>query len=64
MNLPVVSSVEVRGAQIATLSTFALWMAIGYLPGLGRHANMLRGVLLAAYLTGAIGFVAYVLVRR
>lgn len=63
MSMPLVSDPEVRAAQATTLATFALWMAIGYVPGTRRHANAIRLVLLAVYLAGAAGFVAYAFFR-
>lgn len=63
MSLPMVSDTEVRSAQAATLGTFALWMAIGYVPGTRRHANAIRLAVLAVYVAGVAGFVAYVFLR-
>lgn len=63
MTLPLVSPGEMRAGQVIVLCGFALWLGIGYVPGLARHANMLRALLLAAYLIGAISFVAYVFIR-
>ena len=54
---------EIRAAQIITLSTFALWMGIGYVPPLRPHANLLRAILLACYLIGCTAFVLYVYMR-
>ncbi len=63
MTMPYVSGEEIRAAQVITLSTFALWMAIGYVPGMRHRANLIRGALLMAYLAGSVAFVAYVFLR-
>jgi hypothetical protein len=63
MTLPLASDVEIRAVQAATLSIFALWIGIGFVPGLGRYANLIRGVLLALYLIAAAGFILYVFLR-
>lgn len=42
-----------------TGATFALWLAVGYVPAIRRHANIVRGFLLGLYLVGCAAFVAY-----
>ena len=61
MNFTAVSGQEIRAAQAFTGATFALWLAVGYLPAIRRHAARIRAVLLAVYLAAFVGFVAYAL---
>jgi hypothetical protein len=54
---------EIRAAQIITLATLALWLAVGYVPPLQRYVSLVRAALLAAYLVGSAAFVAFVYFR-
>jgi hypothetical protein len=58
-----VSGDQMRAAQIITGAAMALFVGIGVVPGLRRHAATIRLVLLAAYLVACIAFVAWVLLR-
>lgn len=55
-----VSDQEIRAAQVFTGATFALWLAVGYVPAVSRHASAIRAVLLVVYLAGFVGFIGYV----
>ena len=57
------SSDEIRAAQMLTAATMAAWLAAGIVPGLNRHARLIRIVVLAVYLAGAAGFTVWVLLR-
>lgn len=59
MILRTVTDQEIRAAQVFTGATFALWLAVGYVPAIRRHANIVRGFLLGLYLVGCAAFVAY-----
>jgi hypothetical protein len=61
MTLETISGQEIRAAQAFTGATFALWIAVGYLPAVRRHATSIRAVLLVVYLAGFVGFVGYAL---
>ncbi|MBV9757446.1 MAG: hypothetical protein JO047_10365 [Alphaproteobacteria bacterium] len=61
MSFAAVSAEEIRAAQVFTGGTFALWLAVGYLPAVRRYAAQIRAVLLVVYLVGFVGFVAYAL---
>ena len=58
-----VSNGEMHAAQIVTGATMALWLTIGYVPGLKTHATRLRAALLAAYLLGCVAVLAHALLR-
>lgn len=64
MILPTVSDATFRAAQAATLATLALWIGIGQVPGFRRHMRVLRGLILAAYLAGMLGFIGYAFIQR
>lgn len=57
--LPTVTAQEMRAAQVFTGATLALWLAIGYVPAIRRHANIVRSFLLGLYFVGCAAFVAY-----
>jgi hypothetical protein len=54
---------QMRVAQILSGATMALWLAVGFVPGVRRHAQKIRAVALAAYLLGGAVFMTYVLTR-
>lgn len=61
MTFAAVPDQAIRAAQVFTGATFALWLTVGYVPAVRRHATAIRAVLLAVYLAGFVGFVVYVL---
>jgi len=61
--LATVSDQEFRAAQILTLSTLALWLALGFVPALRRYANAIRACLLAFFVVGWAAFLAYAFLR-
>lgn len=61
MRFAALTEQEIRAAQVFTGATFALWLAVGYVPAVRRHAPAIRAVLLAVYLAGFVGFVAFAL---
>jgi hypothetical protein len=59
----VVSSADMRAAQIVTGATMAAFIIVGLVPGLREHAGVIRVGLLVIYLLVCAVFVAYVLMR-
>ena len=59
----VVTSEEIRAAQVVTAAAMAAFIGAGVVPGLREHAAALRWAVLVLYLLTCVGFVAYVLVR-
>lgn len=64
MTFGAVPDQEIRAAQVFTGATFALWLLLGYVPGVRRHARTVRAVLLGVYLVGCAGFFAYLYLGR
>lgn len=58
-----VSTEDLRAAQIVTGMAMALWLSVGYLPGLRRYARRAQGVVLALYLVGCAAILAHALLR-
>jgi hypothetical protein len=58
-----VSSDEMQSARIVTGAAMAAFIGVGVVPGLRKHAGVIRGVLLVAYLLTCGAFVGYVLLR-
>jgi hypothetical protein len=58
-----VSSADMQAARIVTGATMAALIGVGLVPGLRKHAGVIRGVLLVAYLLTCGAFASYVLLR-
>ena len=58
-----VTGEQVRSAQIVSGVAMALFIGVGLVPGLRRHAGTVRMVVLAGYLLCCAGFVAWVLLQ-
>jgi hypothetical protein len=54
---------DLQAAQILTGGTMALWLALGYVPALRRHASRARIILLVVYLCGCAGLFLRALLR-
>jgi hypothetical protein len=61
--LDAVSGEQMRTARIVTGATMAAFIAVSLAPPLRPYARRIRLALVAAYLLGCAGFVAYVLPR-
>ncbi|HUB14986.1 MAG TPA: hypothetical protein VMB34_23770 [Acetobacteraceae bacterium] len=57
------SAAEIHAAQILTGLAMALFLSVGLIPGLRRHARTIQAVVLTAYLLGCAAFIGYVLLR-
>jgi hypothetical protein len=58
-----VSSDDMQAARIVTGATMVVFIGVGVVPGLRKHAGVIRGVLLVAYLLTCGAFAGYVLLR-
>ena len=58
-----VSGEQIRTARIVTGAAMAAFIAVGLAPPLRPYARRIRLGLVAAYLLGCAGLVAYVLLR-
>jgi hypothetical protein len=61
--LDAVSGEQMRTVRIVTGATMAAFIAVGLAPPLRPYARTIRLTLVAVYLLGCAGFVAYVLLR-
>jgi hypothetical protein len=61
--LDAVSGEQMRTARIVAGATMAAFIAVGLAPPLRPYARTIRLTLVAVYLLGCAGFVAYVLLR-
>lgn len=64
MILDTVSADAMRSAQIITGVAMAIWIGVGIVPPLQPYAYRVRGAVLALYLLGSLGFLAYALVGK
>ena len=58
-----VSGEDMRAAQIITGAAMALWLSIGFVPGLRRHAMQLQVGVLVLYLVGCAAIFAHAMLR-
>jgi hypothetical protein len=58
-----VSGDEARAAQVLTGVAMAVWLMVGFAPGLRRHATTIRAVVLAIYLLGGGAYVLWLALR-
>lgn len=56
------SADEMRAAQILTGATMALWILVGLMPSLKKHATPIRVALLSLYLLCCAAVVIYTFV--
>lgn len=63
MEFPLVSDAEMQAASMLTGATMALWLSVGLVPALRRHAARIRLLVLAAYLAAAAAFLLYLFAR-
>jgi hypothetical protein len=61
--LDAVSGEQMRTVRIVAGATMAAFIAVGLAPPLRPYARTIRLTLVAVYLLGCAGFVAYVLLR-
>ena len=59
----IVSGEDVRAAQMLTGTTFALFLMVGFVPGLRPYAGRIRLVVAVAYVAAAAGFMVFLMVR-
>ncbi len=59
-----VSGEEMQAARIVTGAAMALWIGVGLVPGLQRHARAIRRAVLALYLLTVGGFVIHAALWR
>jgi len=58
-----VSGEDMRAAQMLTGTTFALFLMVGYVPGLRPYAGRIRLAIVVAYFAAAGSFMVYLMVR-
>lgn len=58
-----VSAGDMQAVQIVTGAAMALWLAVGYVPGLRAHITRIRGAILAGYFLAGVAIVAHLLLR-
>ena len=58
-----VTTEDLHAARIMTGAAMALWLGIGYVPGLKRHAMRIRGAVLVLYLVGCAAIFARAMLR-
>ncbi len=54
---------DIRAAQMITGATFALFLMVGYVPGLRAYAAQIRVAITVAYFVAAAGLMVYLMVR-
>lgn len=52
-----VSADQMRAARLFVGATLAIWIGVGFIPGLQKYARSIRGTLLALYLLTFLAFV-------
>ncbi len=59
----IVSDEDIRSAQMITGATFALFLMVGFVPGLQDYAARIRLAITVAYFAAAAGFMVYLMAR-
>jgi len=59
----IASGEDVRAAQTITGTTFALFLLVGFVPGLRPYATRIRLAIVVIYFVLAGGFMSYLLIR-
>jgi hypothetical protein len=62
-NVMNVSGEDIRSAQMITGAAFALFLMVGFIPGLQPYSARIRLAIAVAYFAAAAGFMVYLMVR-
>ena len=62
MILDTVSADDMRVAQVISGMTMAVWIGVGFVPALRKHAYVVRAIAGVLYLLACLGFIIYAVI--
>ena len=62
MILDTVSADDMRLAQVVSGMAMAVWIGVGFVPALQKHAYVVRAIVAVLYLLACLGFIIYAVI--